>query len=166
MSKAEKALYGKVAIFRMECPDCGFTSLVIDGRSACCEAKLHMPKEYQVRRYASGDSFRKKFPIKIRRAVLEEQGYICFYCGVAFGESYWSPRSDALAQAQPGFDHFIPWIYCRSSTADNVVAACQTCNSIKSDLVFENRGEAIRFVRDRREAKGYERCYVRDEDGL
>ena len=159
MPKAERALYGSRGMYRVRCPECGHTSLVVDGCSACCDVELDKPKTFRTRRHTEGDAKRRCFPVKVRRQVLEDQEHACFYCGILFGDYYWSEKAGKVVRANACFDHFIPWVYCRSSTAENVVASCQICNGIKSSKVFDDKEQAVRYVRDRRQTRGYEPYY-------
>ena len=54
--------------------------------------------------------------------ILEKYNYRCFYCGVEFN-----------CENSPTRDHVIPISKDGNNTKDNIVPACQSCNSRKGD---------------------------------
>ena len=78
---------------------------------------------------------------KLRFAVLERDGFSCFYCGAR--------RPSAVLV----IDHFIPWSQGGRTEYYNLVAACVECNIGKSDTVPFDRQAIYRHVR----ARGNER---------
>lgn len=59
-----------------------------------------------------------------RAYVMEFQQGKCYYCG---------HRLDDNNDHKPRADHFIPWVFVRNSLPENLVYACNNCNSNKSD---------------------------------
>ena len=51
------------------------------------------------------------------------------------------------------WDHLVPYVYLQSNPLDNWVAACQACNGIKTDKVFETFEEVREHVNRRLERK-------------
>lgn len=66
-------------------------------------------------------------------------GDVCVYCGGNAGT----------------VDHVIPWSYVCDQSRSNLVTACQTCNSIASNLVFQSFTDKRDYVRNRRIQLGY-----------
>jgi 5-methylcytosine-specific restriction endonuclease McrA len=62
------------------------------------------------------------------KILLAETPAECFYCGSAFGE-----------KAQPAVDHVIPWSFLLEDDLWDLVLACVTCNSRKSDWLPEHK---------------------------
>lgn len=61
----------------------------------------------------------------------------CFYCGGKLSNE----------QRKTHVDHFIPWSYVQSDNLWNLVLACSTCNSKKSDKIAEE--EFLKQIIDR-----------------
>lgn len=74
--------------------------------------------------------------------ILKRQDNKCLYCGTPF-----------IYEA-PHFDHFIPLSFLRRSSLENFVAACQLCNNIKSDKVFDSLEDVRKHIRVRRIGRG------------
>lgn len=69
------------------------------------------------------------------QAILEKYHYGCQYCG----------------EAGSGVDHIIPYSYLNGhGGTDNLVSACQSCNSIAGDKVFESFQEKRAYILARR----------------
>lgn len=63
--------------------------------------------------------------------ILKEYNYRCAYCGVGFGDNI-----------LPTKDHIIPISKGGNNIKENVVPACQSCNSKKNNkIISEVRGE-------------------------
>lgn len=52
------------------------------------------------------------------------------------------------------WEHLSPYSRSFNNGDDNFVAACQECNAIKYDNVFQTLDEAAKYVRKRRREKG------------
>jgi 5-methylcytosine-specific restriction endonuclease McrA len=61
---------------------------------------------------------------KVRAALAARDGHKCFYCGQSFTE---------LRKAT--LDHYIPYRLWRGWRQENLVLACETCNSAKGDAL-------------------------------
>jgi 5-methylcytosine-specific restriction endonuclease McrA len=88
---------------------------------------LHVPKHIRLK-IASGERTWKIPPVN-RREVLKRDHYTCQYCG--------SSKHLTL-------DHVIPRSRCGSHTWDNVVTACERCNSKKGDKTLFEAGMHLR----------------------
>jgi len=92
------------------------------------EAALnHMIAEF-LEKFNSAPNISTKLEEKINRTTLKKDGFAkiikmqkscCFYCG---------SKGNNFAQ-----EHFIPWNYIFDTQNYNIIAACQGCNSSKSD---------------------------------
>jgi hypothetical protein len=78
---------------------------------------------------------REDFGNTARSYVYKYQDYHCFYCN--------RPMDESNAAAKPRADHFVPWVFVKSSRVENLVFACNECNSDKLDrlpaISFFNR---------------------------
>ena len=96
---------------------------------------------------------KKKYaPMKgvIERAT-EKQGHVCLYCQLPFGTVV-STRTGDKTQT-PVADHYVPVAWYNMRSEDNIVAACQICNTLKADILFESVQEAWRYIAQKRVAK-------------
>lgn len=59
-------------------------------------------------------------PLPVQRAVWGRDGQKCVYCGSTAGPFH--------------LDHVMPWSRGGQHTVENMVVACQPCNSAKSDM--------------------------------
>lgn len=59
-------------------------------------------------------------PLPVQRAVWRRDGQRCVYCGSVAGPFH--------------LDHVMPWSRGGQHTVENMVVACQPCNSAKSDM--------------------------------
>lgn len=57
--------------------------------------------------------------------ILEEYNYVCAYCGVEFN-----------CELLPTKDHIIPIIKGGNNTKENIIPACQSCNSMKGSKFY------------------------------
>lgn len=88
--------------------------------AAVCERYPKAPKDG----YAKG-----QIPDRIRRQVLERDGFRCRYCG--------------LVVDRPAMDHIIPERRGGPTSVDNLVAACVRCNAKKYDRTPEEAGMTL-----------------------
>jgi len=54
------------------------------------------------------------------------------------------------------WDHRLPYSFSRNNYSRNFVAACQVCNGIKSDKIFQELDEAQIYIQGERKSKGYD----------
>ncbi|MCJ2531206.1 MAG: HNH endonuclease [Candidatus Thermoplasmatota archaeon] len=149
------ALYGNVVLRRSRCPECGDTSFVLDGVSACCHATIDFETSRSRRMSDARD--RRKGPSQQRkREIRELQEECCFYCGRRFGSYVY--RGFNLVWLRVHFDHVVAYAYSRNNYSDNFVAACHICNGLKGSKMFETVDQAKAFLLLRWEKKG-----IRDE---
>jgi hypothetical protein len=78
-------------------------------------------EELSVHQHLFG-SERRAFPPAARKALSGLQGGVCFYC-----QTHLSTKSH--------IDHFIPWSKCSNDAIENLVLACERCNSSKTDYL-------------------------------
>lgn len=84
---------------------------------ACCEAELIEVGNGGIR-LLDWPWDRTPIPARVRRHVLRRDGDLCSYCGAA---------------CEPGLDHVEPVARGGGHEPENLVAACQACNSSKCD---------------------------------
>ncbi len=149
------ALYGNTLLKRGRCPECGGTSFVQDGVSACCHATIEFETS-RTRRMSSARDRRKGPSVQRKQELRELQGGCCFYCGRRFGSYVY--RGFKLVWLRVHFDHVVAYAYSRNNYPDNYVAACHICNGLKGSKMFETVDEAKAYLLQRWEKKG-----IRDE---
>lgn len=77
----------------------------------------------------------RTIPAAVRAFVMERDNHVCRYCGT----------TEHLT-----LDHVVPWIQGGDHDPQNLVAACQTDNSIAGDRLFRTLNDRIAYVRERR----------------
>lgn len=106
----------------------------------------------QLKLKATPNTFRKQPKKPKQEEILLKQHNRCYYCGFKFyGFVIWQSK---LIYLRPAFDHVIPFIFTQTNQPENFVAACKTCNSIKSSKHFDTIQERITYVRNTRIEKG------------
>lgn len=76
---------------------------------------------------------------ELRRSLYVRDGWQCAYCG------------DEVTAENATLDHVVPRSKGGSNAADNLVTACLTCNSIKSDRTYDDAApQILDALRDRR----------------
>jgi 5-methylcytosine-specific restriction endonuclease McrA len=156
MKKPIKAEFGKIAILRAICPQCGTPALVIQGRMACCGAIPNRDENYIAKREVEGAQRRPNLGKRVKEIILKQQGRLCFYCQRPFGIPFWHPKRHKIAYTGIHFDHFVCWDFSRNSDIGNMVAACSICNSIKGAKIFANADDARAFIKHRIGQRQYE----------
>lgn len=124
------AMYGKIGIERMMCPECKHLAFIIDGQMACCdmpvEKAAHIGKRKRVSDVPVG---RSKPPKRAQKRILAEQDYTCFWCARSFGRVVYRRRRSYKLRIT--WDHIIPYVYSLDNREHNFVASCQVCNALK-----------------------------------
>lgn len=93
---------------------------------------------------------------KLGEEILAKQNGRCLYCDMPFGtEILRQGGRGRLVRLRLQWDHFVPYSWCETNPADNWVAACHVCNTIKGPRRFETVAEARRYVLNRAIDKGY-----------
>jgi HNH endonuclease len=86
-------------------------------------------------------------------AILISQRGCCIYCGKPLdGSTY---RKGKIVELELQWDHAIPRALRIIDGEYNIVASCNICNQIKSDLIFDTVREARDWISERRRQKGY-----------
>lgn len=140
------AIYGDVNILRDRCPDCKRMALILAGKYACCDRVAADKEARAYKRMSSGHGFRySRVSKQCREEILKIQNNCCLYCDREFGVSH-----DGAAPLSISWDHFVPFSYLQCHPIWNFVAACKSCNSIKSSMMFQTIEEAILYVQARK----------------
>lgn len=92
---------------------------------------------------------KKRRPTEHRQQeLLREQRNCCYYCKEPFGGWRQNERNE-LVKRTPVYDHVKNFKEFRTNREDNFVAACCSCNSIKTNKPFIKAREARKFVQER-----------------
>jgi hypothetical protein len=146
------SIYGSTVLKRAYCQGCGGNAFVVKGSFSCCGEK-YSGSAFSQKMIVSPSYIRKSPPKNVQTLILENQHGLCFYCGERFGNLY--QRGTKIGSLRICWDHYLPFAYCGANKDDNFVAACQICNGIKSDKIFETVEEAKNYVEHRRNKKGF-----------
>lgn len=145
--------YGNEEILEEHCQRCQRDSFITNGKFRCCgqTAPNVSPTTWkQVSPVAGG---RKKPPLWAQQETLNAQDHRCLYCEVAFETAVY--RDGKRCRRYICWDHFRPWSYSFDNRNENLVAACNLCNGIKSDLIFRDFDECQAFIQLRWQSKHY-----------
>ena len=143
----EKVFYGKVIMFRTNCPKC---------KETLFEPKLHFKCDVCSLQFqgivtslrTEVDRPRKKKPSPIiREQILDQQGFKCYWCYREFDTIYL--RYNSISTLSINWDHVIPYAYSNSNADENFVAACSVCNSFKSSKIFDNDEQCKNYLKQR-----------------
>ena len=138
------SIYGRVAIGKKWCSDCNCYAFFIGGILMCCGKKdsWDIERKTRLKRETQGTGRRGHISTKIKASILEKQNNKCAYC-----------QCD-LSQETIHFDHFIPFSYTFTGAREgDLVAACASCNLMKSNKMFDSKQEVRRYIKRGREAK-------------
>lgn len=151
MNKKHLAVYGITQIPRAYCKKCKGIALIVDGKFACCDRKFL--EQADIKQYKiiceTGES-RKKPSAEECKRILELQNNKCLYCDKPFGTPYY--KDNRVRMTKLHFDHLVPYSYTKSNKL-TFVAACNICNLIKSNRVFNTVEEVYHYVQYRRKKK-------------
>jgi 5-methylcytosine-specific restriction endonuclease McrA len=136
------------------CPACQQESFVIDNLRQCCNAPYEDFDSEQIKVIVPKSFGRKCLSRQIKEKIVTGQSGKCFYCERDFGYHY--QKGGHVYKSTIHFDHSIPFVYSGNSKENNLVAACNLCNLIKKDRMFDDI-EALRgYLNGRLKAKGIE----------
>jgi len=158
MAKIKKrhiAIYGNIPLERGYCRDCVQTCIILDGIKQCCggHVKGIDISEQPVIRISEPQFRRKHFSKEFKRKILNEQNYLCIYCGKFFGSLYCIEGKLGIKKTRAEFDHFIAFVYSANNKSENIVAACNICNGLKSDKMFNDLEGVTLYVTEKTKEK-------------
>lgn len=133
---AEKVQYGKITMYRCQCPSCNEVLFQDNMVFDCDDCKLSFSGTLENLRIEVANLKRKYPSKKMKEHILSEQNYECYWCNREFYLIYF--RYNSIKSLLPNYDHILPYSYSYSNSDNNFVAACNVCNSFKSSHVFED----------------------------
>jgi len=147
MQSRHIAAYGSNLLERGFCKECNTTALIIDNEFQCCGAQAEAATEQlQVCSMSEPSNKRKHISNSTKQTILQAQENKCLYCQRPFGSYYTvKGKGQKKLQTKAVFDHIQPFIN-GGSINGNIVAACNLCNSFKSDKLFSNLLEAWLYI--------------------
>lgn len=145
------AIYGCVKLQRVYCEQCKGNTLVVGGLKQCCETPVEKVPTKAKKNMIESNQSRKKPSFKRQAEISKLQDNKCFYCNKEFGTPYF--YEGKVRYTVLHWDHLIPYSYCKQNK--DFVAACNICNSLKGNLIFDTVEEAFYYVEHRRKKKGY-----------
>ena len=160
MENIEYVWYSSIKMARVWCEECKTKALVVKGSKLCCDKPLKKGRKLGKLKRESTGTKREPPSSAEKRFMLEVQENKCFYCAVPFNEPFLHPKINKLRYTNVCYDHFIPYSYSQDNRQINFVGACQICNGIKRNLVFDSREDAITYVKYRRKKKGYDKAFT------
>ena len=76
--------------------------------------------------------------------ILERDAFRCIYCG----------------NIATVVDHILPWDWSHNDDPINLVAACNICNWIASDLIFDSLAAKAKYIRKTRNNRKWSRRLI------
>lgn len=135
-SMQNRTVFGKVVLISDICPICRRESIVIDGRTTCCEARVKIDDaQFHLKIAGCGRAVHKPPPPRVKKRILQAQKNRCFWCAVNLSN-----------EIPPSWDHLVPFSYTFDNCEWNYVATCWACNRRKGNLVFSSVEEGRRFL--------------------
>src|SRR3990167_3339930 len=150
-----KTFYGGVCMPRVYCGRCKTTCFVIDGQRACCDEPVVEIRTEKKVRMSDGLSNRNRFSKSQIAALIALQDNRCAYCLYRFNSWQINQQTRKRLKLKIHIDHMIPWSYLATNEGE-LVAACQICNSLKSNRVFDDFDSIRIFLREERWKHGWE----------
>ena len=145
--------YGSESIPTAYCKKCKQNSFIINNKYTCCNAPADNPTYHGYKRISTDDGRRRLIPESLKKLILEDQEYCCYYCLVPF--SFEVERHGKLIKRKIEFDHLVPFSYLNNNDKENLVASCDICNKLKYSMCFQTTDEARIYLQEKRESKGY-----------
>ena len=153
MRKNKIKCYGGVAIPSAYCSNCKRVAFVIDNKIQCCGKMIQNVKYDGYERISEDDGLRYHIPDSLKKKILDEQEFCCFYCLMPF--NFEVERKGKIIKREIEFDHLVPFSFINNDKRENLVASCNVCNRLKSSMCFQTVDEARVYLQERRESKGY-----------
>lgn len=157
--KPIKKIYGNSTLIKLYCSFCQDYAFIVDGHYTCCRKKVVdiESQKYVIKRECDSIHSNRYLSKKNKEMILTEQSNRCFYCDKTFGSTVLriNKHKEKVINIRPQFDHIIPFVYNQNNDKLNYVAACQICNGIKSDLMFNDLDAAKIYIINRMKEKGY-----------
>jgi hypothetical protein len=99
------------------------------------------PADEQYSTRAQGKRKPGTIPAAVRAMLFESAAYLCQYCGYPADE----------------IDHIVPWSYGGSDHVDNLAVCCRLCNSLATNMVFDDFNDKRQFILMRLDTPLYRR---------
>ncbi|MEE9214897.1 MAG: HNH endonuclease signature motif containing protein [Thermodesulfobacteriota bacterium] len=148
------SIYGGIKLRKQYCSDCRGRAFVIDGILQCCDKEALQPTTEKLVRECTGDYRRRHIPKGRQQQILLEQENKCKYCELEFGSRIKNLKTDKQVTLKITFDHVIPWSYS-GTNKEEIVAACQVCNGLKSNDFFDDIDSIKVELKNRRQNHGW-----------
>ena len=106
-------------------------------------------------------SARNPLTLSERKEKVKVQRERCIYCSHKFGSSVFDRHGNEIV-VRVRYDHFEPFRLRENNAKENIFAACQICNSMKSDFLFDTLHDVRKYVEQKWREAGYteERPYI------
>lgn len=156
--KEHWAIYGGVKMLRIYCSKCKGITLVTKGIKLCCDSPIE-EKSQIIKVMTTSGIMRRRPNKKIQTQILKLQDNKCLYCKMEFNTPYL--KNGKVLFTKIHFDHLVPYSYSQTNKCV-FVAACNICNGIKYNKMFNTIEEVSNYVRYNREKKGIQ--YASEEN--
>ena len=160
---SQLALYGHVAMRRAYCAKCVGYALVLGGKLQCCD-RPEATEINEVVRMIEPEDVRTKCSTRVRKRILKEQDYRCFWCYRRLGSLV--RYKGKMRRLKTHIDHVIPHAFSQDNSEVNLVGSCCVCNHWKTDYVFQSIEDVRLYLATRWEqmAEEYGGADVAEDD--
>lgn len=152
MVKRHLMQYGNTILQRGYCISCQATAIILKDVLQCCDrvvADNDKPKPLYL---ATPARLRRKKPSSKQRShILAIQENKCKYCSHTFGS--YVLKNNKVTALRVVWDHHIPYSYGANNNKENFVAACQICNGLKSNKIFDSLEQLVDYIKRKWESK-------------
>lgn len=140
------ALYGNTVINRTYCEQCQQWSIVIGRRKVCCnEIEREVPT--CTKRLSEPEERRVALPAYTKEKLLMLYDYSCAYCCKSYGAIVLYKNEPTMVTLS--WDHAVPFSFSYDNRPTNYLPACQICNAVKGNKMFNTIEEVQEYVQAR-----------------
>jgi len=155
----KKIVCGNTTLYEHYCPRCDESTLIGDQDFTCeCGYTKNSDKISEVRIIC--ESKRQSLPQKIKRAIVDRQSGLCYWCGRDIVSGYIIKRGNVI-KLKIHYDHIVPFEYLQRNPLTNWCASCHICNLYKSSKTF-NTEEEIKTYLSKKWKQAIDTGYIED----
>lgn len=129
-------------------------AFVRGGAYACCDEPIKQVEDEATHRISECNAKRIRIKESVRKEIISSQDGRCLYCLYKLGIVIENEKTFKKIRLKIHIDHFIPWSHLQTNNGE-MIASCQICNGIKSNLMFDSIDSARVDIRNKREQRGW-----------
>lgn len=154
--KLHYTVYENTYLERIYCYHYHCMTIVIDKTKQCCSRIIDCNIDDKIEYMTQPKQKRKNLTKEEKEEILAIQDYRCKYCGRKFNTIYYDKKRKQTLNLLIHYDHKIPFSYSFNNKKYNMVAACNLCNSVKYNKVFDSIDLIREYINKKLDKKRYE----------